>query len=191
MNIIIRRPKKKDIPQIKNVFFASISQAFKDDGIDDRKEGILEEVAKQLTCLKLNFNTKGEKSYYLIAEIKDKIIGTIAYKSELSKNNFIRKNLQINLNGIPEITSVYVLPNFQNQGIGSLLFNAILLILIGKNIQGVCMDGGYQKSIKFWTHKIGKPNKIIKNYWGKNLDQVFWYRDIKDIKIQFVLKIKH
>jgi len=50
------------------------------------------------------------------------------------------------------------------------------------------MDGGYQKSIQFWTRKIGIPDTILKNYWGEGLNQVFWYRDIKDIKIQYATR---
>lgn len=185
MRLIIRRPKKEDIPKIKEVFHSAISYAFEADGIADREDGIVEEVEKQLACLQSDFNSYGTETYYLIAEVENQIIGTIAYKTELPEDDFVRKNLKFDLKGIPEITSVYVSSDFQGKGIGSLLFNSILLVLTGKGVRGICMDGGYQKSIQFWTRKIGNPDTVMKDYWGKGLDQVFWYRDMKDIKVQY------
>jgi len=188
MHIIIRRPKKEDISKIKEVFQDAISYAFKADWIADRKNDIIEEVEKQLCCLQSDFDSNWEKTYYLIAEVENQIIGTIAYESQLTDDDFVRKNLNFDLKSIPEITSVYVLSDFQGKWIGSLLFNSILLVLTGKGIRGICMDGGYQKSIQFWTRKIGIPDTILKNYWGEGLNQVFWYRDIKDIKIQYATR---
>ena len=185
MHITIRRPKKNDISKIKNVFHGAISYAFEADGIADREDGITEEVEKQLSCLQSDFSSNGTDTYYLIAEIENQIVGTIAYQWVLPEDTFYTKYLEHNLTGIPEVTSVYVLSDFQGKGIGSLLFNSILLVLTGKGVRGICMDGGYQKSIQFWTRKIGNPDKVLKNHWGKGLDQVFWYRDMKDIEIQY------
>jgi len=185
MHVIIRRPKKEDIYEIKDVFHDAISYAFELDKIADREDGIAEEVEKQLAYLQSDLDSNGMKTYYLLATVENQIIGTIAYKTELPEDDFVRKNLKFDLKGIPEITSVYVSSDFQGKGIGSLLFNSILLVLTGKGVRGIYMDGGYQKSIQFWTHKIGNPDTIMKDYWGKGLDHVFWYRDMKDIKVQY------
>lgn len=185
MKITIRRPEEKDSSQIKDVFIAAISDAFREDGIGDDQEGILEQIEKQVSCLKDDFDSNGQDTYYLVAVVKNKIVGTIAYQWIKPEDTFFTTNLKMDVSGVPEITSVYVLPDFQEKGIGTLLFNAILLILKGKNIPRICMDGGYQKSIQFWVRKIGHPDTILKDHWGKGLDQVFWYRKIEDINIQY------
>lgn len=185
MRVTLRRPAKEDVPHIIEVFHKAISYAFRADGIADRKDGITTEVEKQCACLQSDFDSNGRDMYYLIAETGHRIVGTIAYRAEVPEDDFVRKNLTADLTGIPEITSAYVLPDFQGKGIGSLLFNAILLVLTVKQVRGICMDGGYQKSIRFWTRKIGAPDTVLEDYWGEGLHHVFWYRDMKSINVQY------
>ena len=171
MNISITIPKKENIRELHNLFAIVITDSFKKDGIDD-ENGIQNEVEKQLELLNQNFDYINSDTFFLIAMIKDKIIGTIAYSKP---NNIIVKNLNIDLSNIPEITSVYVLLEFQRQGVGSLLFKEILKYLKQKNINNFYLDCGYKNSQSFWTKKLGKPTLTLKDYWGEELDHLIWY----------------
>jgi GNAT superfamily N-acetyltransferase len=181
MNIFIKRPQKKDLKEIHKVFSSVIQDAFRQDGIDDAK-GIKEEVEKQLCFLQKDFESNGSEVYFLIAKTENQIIGTIAYTKA---NDLIKKNLKKDFSKIPEISSVYILPKFQGKGVGSLLFNAILLSLLHKNIDEVCLDGGYRKSQSYWIKKLGNPNVTLKDYWGKGLDHMIWVRKLKDLSIKY------
>ena len=123
MNIVITRPKKEDIKELHILFKSAITDAFKKDGIDNNKE-ITEEVRKQLGFVSSDFESSGSDTFYLIAKTEEKIVGTIAYGKP---SDLIKKYLKVNLRNVPEIISVYMLPQFQGKNIGSLLFNALLI----------------------------------------------------------------
>lgn len=179
MNINITRPQKEDVEELNRLFAAGILDAFHQDGIDDN-DGIRVEVEKQLSLLQQDLESQGSEVYFLLARTEAEIVGTIAYGEP---NNLIRDNLAIDWQGIPEITSVYVLPAFQGQGVGTLLFNSILCCLQYKNVAKFCLDGGYKKSQRFWIKRLGDPTVTLKDYWGKGLDHLIWLRNLQDVGI--------
>lgn len=181
MEICIERPQKNDFEELHKLFLLAIGDAFKQDGIDDN-EGVQEEVKKQLGLLNLDFDTKGSEVFFLIARIEEKIVGTIAYSRP---NDLINNNLQVDDQNMPEVTSVYVHPEFQGKGVGSLLFNGMLISLLHKNNDVFCLDGGYKKSQNFWIKKLGNPTITLKDYWGKGLHHMIWLRNLKDLKIKY------
>ena len=181
MNIFLSSFQKDDIKQLPAFLDAVISDAFKKDGIDD-KEGEKEEIQKQFNRIKESVKTSGESTFFIVARNKDdnKIIGTIGYEEP---NDLIKENLNVNLANVPEITSALVLPVYQGRRIGSLLFQEILKSLKQKNIHKFCLDGGYKKSQGFWTKKLGEPDVILKDHYGKGLPYMIWYRDINKIQV--------
>lgn len=181
MDLFITRPKKEDVEEIRHLFTQTITDAFRQDGIDDAS-GLREEIEKQMQFLKQDFESEGKEAYFLLAKIDGKIAGTIAYKEA---NEKIKKNIQTDLSNVPEIASVYVLPKLQGKGIGALLFNAILVTLLHKKVDGICLDGGYKKSQKYWTKKLGDPSVTLKDYWGKGFDHLIWLRKLSDISILY------
>src|SRR5437868_791303 len=115
MNIFIIRPQRENRNEIHNLFRSVITDAFKQDGLDD-PNGIQEEVEKQMGFLNQDFETNGLDVFFLIARTEEQIVGTIAYSKA---NDLIREHLKIDLQNVPEITTVYILPEFQGKGIGS------------------------------------------------------------------------
>ena len=168
---------------MEELFSLSISGAFQEDGVDD-PIGIKSEVENQMESLEQGFTAKTEKPFYLIARAGDKIIGTIAYKEA---SQLISENCEIDLKGIPEIVSVYIHPDFQGKGVGSLLFNQILVCLLHKNIGQFCLDSGYKRAQIFWTTKLGTPTINLKDYWGKDGDHLIWIRNLNEIEIKYDL----
>lgn len=184
MRINIVRPNKNDLSELEKLFQSVIQDTFEQDGIWDDKEWIQEEVTKQMSFISKDLSNVGADIYFLLAKCEDKIVGTIWYASA-SNNDFIVSNLEQDLAWVQEITSVYVLPEFQKKGVGSTLLNAILVTLLHKWVRAICLDWGYVQSQKVWTKKFGKPDFVSKNHFGEWLDYMIWYRSISDVDISY------
>jgi GNAT superfamily N-acetyltransferase len=84
-----------------------------------------------------------------------------------------------------EIGTVFVHPGYQRRGIGSLLFNTMLLTFLNRGIEEFCMDSGYASAQTIWTRKLGDPDYWLKDYWGEGSDHMIWKRKVKDVPIIF------
>jgi len=178
MNWQISRPTQQHIPQIHEVFSKTVINNFREEGIlDTLEEEAHQEVATLINTLQTDFATQGQEEYFLIAHAQNKVVGTIAYGKV---STLISENVSIGNSNIPEVKSVYVLPEFQNQGIGSLLFQRILLVLTQHNIEAFYLDSGYRKAKTFWQKKLGAPTYTLENYWGKGSHHMIWYCLVKD-----------
>lgn len=123
MDYSVERPQKEDLDELRNFFALVIADAFKEDGIGSDKEGIKEEIDKQMNFVKKDLESEGAEVYFFIAKKSGKIVGTIG---QSEPNEFIKKHLKKDLSNMPEITSVYVLPEEQGKGLGSFLFEKML-----------------------------------------------------------------
>lgn len=181
MEIDITRPRRDDRVELQRLFFSVIRDAFHQDGIDD-ETGVQTEVVRQLELLEQDFASRGSRVFFLLARTEEQIIGTIAYSEP---NDLIKRNLTIDWREVPEITSVYIHPAFQGRGIGTLLFNAILICLRHRDVEKFCLDGGYTRSQRYWMRRLGEPAVTLKNYWGAGLDHLIWVCGLQDIKVRF------
>jgi len=179
--ITITRPKKDDEKEILDLFEKTIKKAFKDEGVEEDIEGMKEELLSKKNCLKQDFKTNGKDRYFLIAKMENKIVGTISFGKSNDLINKITKNEYKN---ILEIATVYILPEYQGNGIGKKLFNAIIISMISRGITEFCLDSGYTKARNYWTKKLGNPTIIEKNYWGENAHHMIWKRKIENISIK-------
>lgn len=187
MKINIVRPNRTHLEELEKLFQSVIKNTFIQDGIWDDTDWIREEVSKQITFINKDLNSWGADIYFLLAKCEDKIVGTIWYASA-SNNEFIKSNLEQDIVWVQEITSVYVLPEYQKKGIGSILLNAILVSLLHKWVSSICLDWGYVQSQKVWTKKFGQPNFVSKNHFGEWLDYMIWYRNISDVDISYKIR---
>ncbi len=174
--MLITRPTLEDVPTIMELFTETISDNFREEGIiDNHQSELVAEIISQWETLQQDFHTNGQENYFLIAKKEGKIVGTIAYGTP---NTIIQQHLEgVAQLAIPEIKSVYILPKFQKQGIGSTLLKAILQILNDRQISAFCLDCGYRKSQSFWKKKLGEPTKILSDYWDINAHHMIWQRD--------------
>ena len=177
MSIIIRRPILEDIPEINELFSITVTNNFKEEGIfNTQKEDAIFEAEALMKNLKLSFDSNNKTEHYLIACNPNKILGTIAYGTA---NARIKEHLNIDYTNTPEIKSVYILPDYQNQGIGSLLFEEMLKLLRRENIHDFCLDSGYKKAKQYWTKKLGAPICILEKYWSEKSDHMIWYAQLE------------
>lgn len=173
MNIVISKPQKNDEQAIKKLFTVVITHNFKDYGFYDKyRDDIAYEVGKQITALNEYFETSGKNVYFLIAKEDSKIIGTIAYGKPSAD---IEKYYPEKPENIPEIKSLYVLPEYQRKGVGTKLLGEIMNVLQKNGLKEFCLDSGYPKAQQFWTKKLGKPIIRIYNRWGAGNDYLIWH----------------
>lgn len=178
----IRRPRKTDLARIIDFFQLVVNDTFSKEGISHLKEDMEEEIQNKIHHLHMDLKSDGKERYFLIALDHDRVIGTIEHGpcsqliTECTNGAF--KNLI-------EIGTVFVRPEYQNQGIGTLLLNVIYLSLQSQGIDQLCLDSGYAHAQKVWKKKFGDPDYLLKNYWGEGQDHMIWGRNIKDLPIRF------
>ena len=165
-NVAIRRPNSDDLEELHLFFRIVITNTYKDEGLSQQLDDIENEINMKKQYLKTDFDSNGEKRYFLLAidTNNDKIIGTIevgpASTLITSCTNGVLKDLY-------EIGTVFILPDYQRKGIGSLLLHTMFLTLLSRGITEFCLDSGYRKAQSIWTKKFGEPSYVLKDYWGK------------------------
>lgn len=166
------KPDFSDIEELNLFFSTVIRDTFQKEVEGNCESFIMEEIEEKNLFLQEALASKGEKRFFLLAKKDQKIVGTIAYGpcgeliSEGSKGAY---------QGVGEIGTVFVLPEYQNQGIGRTMLSSILLELGRRGIQEFCLDSGYPRAQKIWQHKFGTPTIIMKDHWGEGNDHMIWY----------------
>ncbi|MGE7676469.1 GNAT family N-acetyltransferase [Lysinibacillus sp. NPDC094403] len=120
--------------------------------------------------------SQGERRFFWLAveEETKKIIGTIEYGVA---NELIQKTVKEDITNFPEIGTVFIHPNYQNCGIGSLLLQKIFITLESRNVIGFCLDSGYNQAQTFWRKKLRNPNFSLEHYWNNNSHHMIWKRN--------------
>ena len=171
MKLNIGRPQIEDTREIENMFRETIHDTFVKEGLLPMfKEDLENEIQAKIQALRLDFQTNGQEEYFLIAKIKQQIAGSIAYGKP---NPIILDHLQVNL-GYPEIKHVYILPKFQNHGIGTKLLKHLANQLNQEEIDFFYLDSGFKMAQQFWIKMLGTPICTLANYWGPNAHHMIW-----------------
>ncbi|MDM5239420.1 GNAT family N-acetyltransferase [Bacillus cereus] len=185
-NVAIRRPNSNDIDELYLFFRIVITNTYKDEGLSQLVDDIENEINSKKQYLKNDFDSNGENRYFLLAidTNNDKIIGTIEIGPASTLINSCTSGV---LKDLYEIGTVFILPEYQRKGIGSLLLNAMYLTLLSRGITEYCLDSGYKKAQSIWTKKLGKPSYVLKDYWGESNNHMIWKKSLHDTPIIFGL----
>lgn len=185
-NVAIRRPNSDDIDELYLFFRIVITNTYKDEGLSQLVDDIENEINSKKQYLKNDFDSNGENRYFLLAidTNNDKIIGTIEIGPA---STLINSCTSVVLKDLYEIGTVFILPEYQRKGIGSLLLNAMYLTLLSRGITEYCLDSGYKIAQSIWTKKFGKPSYVLKDYWGESNNHMIWKKSLHDIPIIFGL----
>jgi GNAT superfamily N-acetyltransferase len=162
---------------VKNHFSLCIPLAFELQGLGDLKSVISSEIAFKQRLIDESLESNASTSF-LIAKIQNEVVGVISV-GPCGKE--IMDCTHQEWAALKEIGSLYVHPQFQNQGIGSLLIHTAVKKLDEQGIDEFCLDSGYQHAQTKWCRKFGEPTMIVKDYWGKGLDHMLWRIKVKDI----------
>lgn len=171
IKVQIRRPKAADKEELNQFFRTVITDTFHKEGIGDLQEDMEKEIEAKNIYLQHDLLSGGKDRFFLIALAEDKIIGTIEYgpASEL-----INKCTEGALSDLYEAGTILVHPDCQNSGIGNQLLNEMSLTLKNKGVEEICLDSGYKQSQKVWEKKFGKPEYLLKDYWGDGAHHMIW-----------------
>jgi GNAT superfamily N-acetyltransferase len=181
-NIKIRRPMIEDKEELTGLFSTVIRDTFVREGLEEMHDDIENEIETKKAYLKDDLDSNGKNRYFLIALIDDNVVGTIEYGPS---SDLINRCTNGALKELVEVGTVFVRPDYQRHGIGNLLLNAMYLTLLSGGIEEFCLDSGYTNAQKIWEKKLGKPDYLLKNYWGEGYNHKIWKRRIADISIMF------
>lgn len=178
LTVLITKPIQEDVKAIYSVFDTTILEAFHAEGLGSWDEVIRKEIAykKQLLIGSLEMQSE---FYFLIAKLEGQVIGTISFGP---CGEDIRKCTANELEEIGEVGSLFVLPSYQGQGIGSALIQAMAERNAAMGRRQFCLDSGYKQAQKRWLRKFGAPYKIVKDYWGQGLDHMIWLCNMSDFR---------
>lgn len=177
-NIVIRRPRKDEFEELNQFFELVIRDTFNKNNIADLVDTFEEEIKDKRRCLNEDIESGGKDRYFLVATIDDMIVGTIEHGQA---NELIKESTYGELSDIHEIGTVYVHPEFQQQGIGNLLLTKIFEVLKEKQIEEFCLDSGYKSAQKIWRKKFGEPEYLFKDFWGDGADHMIWRLKLIDV----------
>lgn len=172
----IREITKRDVQEVYDLLAFVMKDNFIKEGIENHglieeemgfKKGLLEKVAD---------NKEPEHLGYL-ASHGDKVVGCIIYGVP---SGFIIELTNGDLNEVGEIGSLYILPSYQRQGIGTGLLKQMLEELQKQNIKEYCLDSGYHIAKKVWKKLLGAPAYILKDYWEQGKDHHVWYCSVTE-----------
>jgi GNAT superfamily N-acetyltransferase len=170
--IVIRAPEPIDREALHGFFRLVIEDTYHREGIDHLVDDLEEEIRYKKSLLQ----RQGTERFFLLADKGSQIIGTIEYgpASEL-----ILDLTSGAYRGIPEVGTVFVHPDHQRRGVGTLMVNAMLLILLGRGIEVFCLDSGYTRAQAVWKKRFGEPDHRFTDHWGEGMDHLIWKRSVR------------
>lgn len=74
INVEIRRPRVEDIKQFKKFFSIVIKDTFYKEGIGEKLNDMKDEIIGKENYLESDFESNGEKRFFLIALVEEKIV---------------------------------------------------------------------------------------------------------------------
>lgn len=175
--LIITNLSYDEIESAHQVFQASIPDAFEKEGLGSQKEFINSEILHKKHMLHTALEENDSKLYFKIAKLNNTVIGTVSFGP---CGEDTKKCTDNKLSIIGELGSLYVLPDYQGQGVGSALINSMLTQLSREGIEKFCLDSGYKRAQKRWLRKFGEPYKIVKDYWGPGSEHMIWLCKVSD-----------
>lgn len=179
LNVEIRRPRMEDKNPLHHFFKVVITDTFMKEGIGEKLDDIEAEIEMKNHYLETDLSSNGEKRYFLIALAGDQIIGSIEYGPSSELINSCTNNA---LKELMEVGTVFVHPDYQKKGVGNQLLKAIYTKFRASGIKEFCLDSGYRRAQTIWKKKFGKPEYLLKDYWGEGFDHMIWRVRISDFE---------
>lgn len=174
----IGRPRPEDVKLINEFFETVLRDTFADNKIAHLTEDLEGEIESKKKYLQQDLESGGRDRFFLVVKAGGKIIGTIEYGAP---NELIMKITDGEYSDVMEIGTVFVHPEYQNKGIGSMMLRLMYDELRAKGYNEFCLDSGYKTAQKTWTKKWGKPAYTMKNYWSKGSHHMIWRVDLEGL----------
>lgn len=177
-DLVLRRPTIEDVNPLDEFYKFVLKDTFIKNGIADLVDDYDKAVEEKRKYIIEDLESNGEQRYFLIATIDGNIIGSIEYGPS---NDDINNSTGGLLKNITEIGSVFVHPNYQRKGIGSLMLAQMYSELNRKGIKEFCLDSGYKIAQKVWIKKFGNPEYHFVGFWGEGTNYMIWRVKIENV----------
>ncbi|MEC0234891.1 GNAT family N-acetyltransferase [Paenibacillus kribbensis] len=166
-----------DLEAADHVFESSISAAFEQEGLEALIDDIQQEIEHKKQLLRASLSDLNPDLFFLTAKHNHNVVGTISYGP---CGEEIRKCTNDELQHVGTLGSLYVLPSYQGQGVGSALIRALMIRLQEMEVAQFCLDSGFKIAQTKWLRKFGTPYTVAKDYWGKDGDHMVWLCEVQD-----------
>lgn len=170
-------PTHVDIKSAYQVFEITIPEAFEKEGLGFLKEDIRREIEHKKHLLDTSMDQTNPDTFFLFAKLDQAVVGTISFGP---CGEDIKRCTEHQLDAVGELGSLFVMSQYQGQGVGSLLINAMVANLHRRRIDNFCLDSGYRHAQKRWLRKFREPYKVVEAYWGPDNDHMIWLCKVKD-----------
>lgn len=178
----IGRPVSEDLEELDGFAEMMVTDTFRKEGLGHLLDDINGEIAGKRRAIREDLESRGLERTFLIARHRNLLIGTI---EAAPVSSLILSGTDGAYTGMTEVCSVFVHPEYQGRGLGSLLWSAIGLVLLGKGAKAFCFDSGYASAQRKWINKFGQPDYCLKNYWGSGNDHMIWKRKTEQLPSRF------
>ncbi|MBU2703498.1 GNAT superfamily N-acetyltransferase [Sporomusaceae bacterium BoRhaA] len=176
-NLYIVRPTRDDVILAYQVFETAIADAFEKEGLGSEQKFINSEIMQKKRLLDAAIAQPNLDIDFLVAKLEEIVVGTISFGP---CGEHIRECTEKRCHSVGELGSLYILPRYQGQGVGSALIAAMAEKLSKQGIDQFCLDSGYRRAQEKWLRKFGAPYKAIKDYWGPGSEHMIWFCNVAD-----------
>lgn len=166
--ITYTQPKLEDKVSLKSHYASVIAHTFMVDGIDD-PEDLQTEIETKYGYIDCYY--RGADTHFIVAKDGKRIIGGVAI---YRPNQDVHQLMDGNLDHLYEMGSLYIHPDYQGQGIGSVLIKEMQDYMRAHGATSYCFDAAYTLAIDTWTKRFGTANYIFENYWGEGEPHHIW-----------------
>ncbi|MEK3942900.1 GNAT family N-acetyltransferase [Paenibacillus sp. FSL H3-0310] len=160
-----------------SVFETSIQDAFEKEGLDHLQDDIQSEIDHKKQMVMTSLDTTTGEPYFLLAKIEEQVVGTISFGP---CGEDIQTCTDHQLDEIGELGSLYIMPSYQGQGVGSALIKEMMIFLKKQGVEQFCLDSGYKHAQVRWQRKFGQPYKVVEDYWGPDSVHMVWFCNVND-----------
>ncbi len=169
--------QEKDIQSIETLLLSVIKETAQKENIPNIDAFLQEEMASKKKLLNdallENHVLKDKMTHVLVAKQGTQLIGSISCSP---CNEIIIKVVGEEAREQSEIGTIYIHPDYRQQGIATVLIKAMESHLAQWKVDSYYLDSGYKSSQRVWTHLFGKAKYIADDYWGKGSHHMVWYR---------------
>ncbi len=177
--IVIFPLDQKDISKTFELIKAVTLDSFVAEGENLQEERTQTEIAEILAtqAQRLEQYIQNKQPFFFVAKENEKIIGAIALGEASHVIQKALAQLEKKFPNLPEILSLYIDPQYQRKGIGSMLFDRIMEKIRESSYEFFSVYTGYKTGLHFWTKKLGEPSVIFENYYGVGFHCWVWIRE--------------
>lgn len=177
LEVTISEMTEIDRESAYRVFEVTVPDTFKKEGFGALNKLMRSVIDHKKSMIDQSLDEENPDTLFLTAKIADEVIGAISFgpcSEDITKCSGGR------LDSTGELGSLFILPQHQGKGVGSMLIQALLTRLLESGIEEFCLYSGFKEAQRIWLKKFGEPFITVNDYWGKSVHNMIWLCRTKD-----------